>query len=175
MILTLTLTAILSSAQEAGPEVEPLPRGFGSVTLGVSLEEARELLQGDRNFNYRGAPDVSLRPFDQETSIESEGRGFMDRGAFLFAEDALYIITLFLDQERLDYFTLYRTLTSNYGDPDSLSPQRAIWENEDTRIVLERPLTVKYIDLETFQARIDEGAMEESLRALSRNNFLEQF
>lgn len=124
---------------------------------------------------YRGAPDVSLRPFDQERSIETEGRGYMERGAFLFNEDYLYIITLFLNRERIDYFTIYRALESKYGEPDELSPDRALWENETTRMSLERPLTVKYVDRQRFESQIEEGEMEESLRAQMREIFLEQF
>jgi hypothetical protein len=99
----------------------------------------------------------------------------MERGAFLFEEDFLYIITLFLNRERLDYFTIYRTLQSKYGDPDDLSPEAAIWEDEATRMSLERPLTVKYVDLDRFEAQIEEGEMGESLRAQMREIFLEQF
>ncbi|MFW6215098.1 MAG: hypothetical protein ACOC45_04045 [Alkalispirochaetaceae bacterium] len=173
-LLLAVATKNLFSQQEAEGS-EPLPRGFGEITLGLSFEEVRRRLEEDRNFNYRGGPDVSLRPFDLEQSIETEGRGFMDRGSFQFADDLLYIITLFIDQERLDYFTLYRTLSQKYGEPESLNPQQAVWENEEIRIALQRPLTIQYIDRETFGRRVEEGAMEESLRALNRNNFLEQF
>ena len=124
---------------------------------------------------YRGGPDVSFRPFDQERSIETEGRGYMERGAFHFDEGTLYIITLFLNRDRLDYFTLYRTLEEKYGAPEALTPERAIWEDEGTRMTLERPLTVKYLDIPRFEARIDEGQMEESLRIQARNLFLDQF
>lgn len=124
---------------------------------------------------YRGGPDVSLRPFDQERSIETEGRGYMERGAFHFDEGTLYIITLFLNRARLDYFTLYRTLEQKYGSPDSLTPERAIWENEQTLMSLERPLTVKYVDRRRFEARISEGEMQESLRTQGRDAFLKQF
>lgn len=175
-LLGLILTAGVSGQQEnADLERPAVPRGFGDLLLGLSLEEARSRLQGNTNFMYRGAPDVSLRPFDQERSIESEGRGFMERGAFLFEDDYLYIITLFLDSDRLDYFTIYRTLQSEYGDPDELSPDAAIWEDEATRMSLERPLTVKYVDLQRFRAQIEEGQMEESVRAQMREIFLEQF
>jgi hypothetical protein len=172
----LLLTGGVSAQEEmVDQEVREIPRGFDDLLLGLSLEDTRERLQGNTNFLYRGAPDVSLRPFDQERSIETEGRGYMERGAFLFEEDFLYIITLFLNRERLDYFTIYRTLQSKYGDPDDLSPEAAIWEDEATRMSLERPLTVKYVDLDRFEAQIEEGEMGESLRAQMREIFLEQF
>lgn len=99
----------------------------------------------------------------------------MERGAFHFDESVLYIVTLFLNRERLDYFTIYRTLEQKYGAPDGLTPERAVWQNEQTRMSLERPLTVKYVDLPRFEARIAEGEMETSLRTQARNAFLEQF
>lgn len=169
------LLLLIPDGVGAQEEAETLSRGFQELQLGLSLEATRERLRGNGNFLYRGAPDVSLRPFDQEESIETEGRGYMERGAFHFADGTLYIITLFLDRDRLDYFTLYRTLEDKYGEPDSLSPRDAVWENEETTLILERPLTVKYIDRGIFEERIAEGRMGESIRAQSRENFLDQF
>lgn len=169
------LLLLLPGAVHPQEETEELDRGFGNLELGLSLEETRQRLQGNSNFMYRGAPDVSFRPFDQEESIETEGRGYMERGAFHFFEGELYIITLFLDRERIDYFTLYRTLLEKYGEPSELSPRRASWETAETTVILERPLTVKYIERERFEERIAEGRIEESIRTESRRNFLEQF
>lgn len=174
-LLVLLLTGVVTAQENLGQEPRDLPRGFDDLLLGLSLQEARDRLVGNSSFMYRGAPDVSLRPFDQERSIETDGRGYMERGAFLFDDDYLYIITLFLNRERLDYFTMYRTLERKYGEPDDLSPERALWENETTSMSLERPLTVKFVDRERFEGRIEEGEMEESLRAQMREIFLEQF
>ena len=57
----------------------------------------------------------------------------------------------------------------------SLDPQQVIWENGSVRFSLERPLTVKYIDWETFSGLREESGAEESYRATSRKEFIELF
>jgi hypothetical protein len=42
-------------------------------------------------------------------------------------------------------------------------------------MTLERPLSVKYIDMEVFSVLKAEGQVEEDLRSLSRSQFLELF
>jgi hypothetical protein len=66
-------------------------------------------------------------------------------------------------------------LSENYGEPDLFSPSRAVWESEAVRLSVEKPLTVKYVDRETFEGLVEAGEMERSQRELSREEFLEQF
>ena len=153
---------------------EPLQRGFSSVTLGMELDAAKLALAGDPNFRYRGDPDVSLVPGRRLPVIDAAGVVYVERGLFQFRGDRLYLITILLDRGRLDYFSVYRTLVDRYGEPIRLDPGSAVWENETTRVTLERPLTVKYVDLPVFFAIIDEGRMEEALDQISRDRFLDQ-
>jgi hypothetical protein len=104
------------------PAPQPLPRSFGSMVLGISLEQAKEDLQTDSLFSYRGDPDISFSPVDSQPIIRADGLAYLDAGIFQFHEDALYSITLQIDPEQLDYFTMYSTLTAKYGDPDYLDP-----------------------------------------------------
>lgn len=168
--LMLTL-AIVASVH--GQEAE-LQRGFSSLTLGMSLDEAKSVLADDPYFAYRGDPDVSFLPERDLPVIAVDGRTFVARGLLQFTDDALTILTLELDRGRLDYFSVYESLVSQYGEPIELDPRSARWEDGATRITLERPLVVKYLDVASFEARVDSGRMEESLDAVARDRFLDE-
>lgn len=173
-LAVLLLRLAPAHAQEDGFADSPLQRGFGSLVLGMTLAEAQDALLVDPSFRYRGEPDVQLVPRTDLPLIESEGRAFIDRGTFQFRDERLYLITLLLNGQRLDYFSVYTSLVDQYGEPVSLDPGQAVWEDETTRIALERPLTVKYIDRQTFDSIIESGRMEEALDAVTRERFLEQ-
>lgn len=167
------LTSVGVSAQQSAT-TEELQRGFSSVELGMPLEQAQEALLTDPNFLYRGGPDVQFLPITRKPIIETEGRAFIETGIFQFHEGELYVISLVLNRSRLDYFAVYENLVDQYGEPERLDPGQAVWENERTRVSLERPLTVKYIDLPVFRAIVEAGAVEEALDEVTRERFLEQ-
>ena len=166
----LTLSAVLGFTQ-----AEALPLGFRSLRLGAPIEEVKLELAADTTFAYRGDPDVSLLPLDQQQIIETEGRRFIRRAFFQFFEDRLYTITLRLDESELDFYTMYTALTEKYGEPTALDPQEVVWESEDVRFSLERPLTVKYVDLPVFNRRIAEQREGESMDEFTRQQFIDQF
>jgi hypothetical protein len=161
-------------AATSGDEVS-LRRGFREIQLGVSFERAQDLIQADSAFQYRGEPDVSLRLSDGGTVIDTRGRVYMERGIFQFHENQLFSIALYLDRSRLDYFQLYEQFRGRYGDPVDLDPQRALWEDQSTRIELERPLTVRYLDLETFRLRRRDTRTQEAAEDIARDQFLGEF
>jgi hypothetical protein len=177
----LLVPAVLLSSQD-GPAASAaeqsaveLPSGFRDIVLGLSFQAVKDRLQEDPYFDYRGEPDVSLRRTPNRQVIETDGYLFIDRAFFQFFEDRLYTIILRLDPRRIDYFTMYRQLTSKYGPPDSLNPTEAVWESVETRMALERPVVVKYLELPTFRRLQRTGRADESLDRLSRDRFLEQF
>lgn len=177
VILLLFSAAFSALAQETldGGAEPSLRRGFREILLGTPFERTQELLQADAAFQYRGEPDVSLRLSDGGNVIDTRGRVYMDRGIFQFHEGQLFSIALYLDRSRLDYFQLYEQFRDRYGEPVDLDPQRAFWEDDVTRIELERPLTVKYLDLETFQARRQNTRTQEAAEDVAREQFLEEF
>jgi hypothetical protein len=70
---------------------------------------------------------------------------------------------------------MYTTIVEKYGDPSSLDPTEAVWDFDGIRIALERPLSVKYVDTLAFEEILRQNAQTESLNALSRERFLDQF
>lgn len=166
------VVAVLIPAQDSGIS---LRRGYRDILLGMEFEATQRALQSEAAFFYRGPADVSLLPSDGEYIIDSAGRGFVDRGLFQFHQGSLYSIAIYLDRTRLDYFQMFEQLRGRYGEPTDLDPNRAIWEDESTRIELERPLTVRYLDLETFLQRRNETRRLDSAAQMSRDMFLSEF
>lgn len=155
-------------------EIEELRTGFRGIQLGMSIEDAKNALGTDPNFDYRGDPDVSLVPSSGRPIIETGGVAFVDRAILQFTDDRLYVLTLILNESRLDFFSVFSEFSGRYGNPDSLDPGQAVWESESVRISLERPVTVKYIDVELFNGIVEAGVLEESLEEMTRERFLEQ-
>jgi hypothetical protein len=173
--ILLLILAMLPAAPTFGQTSAEPPRGFRSIELGMELEEVKRLLIDDPLFDYRGDPDISFLPLPPQTLIETSGSSFIRRAYFQFDEDLLYIITLAMDPERLDYYTLYSTLSEKYGQPESLDPTGAVWRFGGVRLSLERPLSVKYIDSTVFEALQEAGQVQEDLWEISKENFLQQF
>jgi len=155
--------------------LEALPSGFNEILLGMDLSSVQSVLKADGNFNYRGEPDVSMLRSRNDSLIQCDGIDFIQQASFQFVDDALFTITLLLNRTRLGYYTMYSTLQRKYGEPDRLSPEKAVWENEQTQLVLERPLRIKYIAMPVL-AELKRGrTREKSLERLTRERFLEQF
>jgi hypothetical protein len=152
-----------------------LPTGFRGLSLGMDLERVKEALKADPLFRYRGDPDVSFLPQTKQYLIECEGASFLRRAYFQFADGRLFIMILVLDEQKLDHYSMFSTLTAKYGPPTSLSPQETVWQSDAVRFSLERPLTVKYVDARTFASILSKGGAQKDLEQLSREKFLEQF
>lgn len=165
---------LLSTAAQEGEPFAPLPRGFRDLRLGLSLEETREILMAEPYFLFRGEPDVSLLARPNESLIDSRGAGYIERGIFQFHDRILYSITLVFDSEMMDFSTVFSTLTEKYGPFLSLDPAVVRWEDEEVRLSLEKPCTLKYLHWPTFENLRREAVREENLRALSQSDFLDQ-
>lgn len=172
---TVVLLAVAGAFAWSQEPDETGPDGFREIRLGMSLQVVKDRLLEDPYFDYRGDPDVSFLPLSEQTLIECEGNVFVSRAYFQFQEGALATITLLLDRSVLDHYTLFTTLTEQYGPHDELSPDRILWRFPEVDLSLERPLTVKYVDREAFERVLEEGQAEVQVRELARERFLEEF
>ncbi len=164
-----------SGAQTGGGQPLALPRGFEDLLLGLPLSEVEKRLQASPYFSYRGQPDVSLAPADKQPIIESAGVRFVSSGIFQFHNDRLYTITIALNRSLLDFYSMFTSLSRKYGDPASLSPSEVVWQNDQVRLSLEKPLTIKYIDRVVFDQILQAGQAQKSLQELSREEFIHLF
>jgi hypothetical protein len=159
---------------------QTLPDGYGGVKLGMSLDEAKKQLLKNSDFGYSGDRDVSLLPGAGRTLIETNatgGRGsdYLTQCYFQFYNEQLYIITININTKKADYYTMFTTLSNKYGNPVTLTPEMAVWDSETITVQLERPLSVKYIDKETFDMLKTASTVQKSYEEQNLQSFLDEF
>ena len=152
-----------------------IPDEFRSIKLGSGLDAVKGLLLADPLFGYRGERDVSLLPGENRSLIETVGGSFVKRAWFQFSEDKLYVMTLSLDPEKIDYYSVYSHLVEKYGEPSSLDPRKAVWGDEKVSLSLERPLTVKYTDVEAFKKLLESDTTKKAASDIAREGFINDF
>jgi hypothetical protein len=152
-----------------------LPAEYRSIKLGMGIDAVKDALKQDSVFGYRGERDVSLLPTKNRSLIESAGSYFISRSWFQFYKDNLYTMIFKLNTDTVDYYSVYSKFCEKYGEPASINPQRAVWEDEHTRVVIERPLIVKYIDLTVFNELISQSTTEKAASETNRQNFIDGF
>jgi hypothetical protein len=141
----------------------------------MSLEELKAGLLKDGLFNFRGDRDVSFLPSREENLVEVTGFSFIRRAFFQLREGRVFIMAFSLNSTLVDHYSVFMSLTEKYGEPSYLDPRLAVWESGETRLALERPLTVKYIDKTVFNELINESALTESGEVRLRQEFLDEF
>lgn len=151
---------------------ETLPRGYKDIHIGMDVDAVKAALVADYIFGYRGERDVSLLPTENRSLIETSGSNWLDRCWFQFYEDILYTIIINFNPEKIDYYSVYMQLSEKYGDPTSLSPEQVLWENDETSLSLERPVSVKYIDKAVFNDLLNKSTVEQAAVEQLRANIL---
>ena len=156
-----------------------LPSGYRDINLGMTLEETKSALLKDPAFGYHGERDVSLIPGGNKTLIETDseygyGSTFLKRCYFQFYDDTLYIITINVNQDKMDYYSIFTTLSKKYGNPQKLNPQSATWKNDKITLSLEKPLTLKYILNDTFEQTQKYSDIEKSPEEMTSEMFLDE-
>jgi hypothetical protein len=154
---------------------QELPRQYRGLSLGMSLEELKIALTEDELFSFRGDRDVSFLPDPQQYLVETTGLSFIKRAFFQLHGGGLFIMALSMNTDLVDYYSVFTALTERYGDPKDLSPRQSVWENDGTRLALERPLTVKYIDLGVFNEIVGASSVEKTHELLRRQEFIDAF
>ena len=157
------------------PGSETLPRSFRELSLGMSLDDLKEQLLQDTYFNFRGDRDVSFLPIREQSLVETTGPSFISRAFFQLRDGNVFIMSFSLNTSIIDHYSVFMQFVDKYGNPTYLDPGISVWETEETRIAIERPLTVKYVDKVVFQDIVDESGLIESSQAQLRQDFLNEF
>jgi hypothetical protein len=160
---------------DAETEEKSLPRQFRELVLGMGLDDLKAALQIDSMFNFRGDRDVSFLPAREESLVETSGSSLIKRAFFQLRDGAVFIMAFTLNTGMMDHYTVFTDLVEKYGPPSYLDPKEAVWENEEVRIAIERPLTVKYIDKKVFEDIINESGTVQARRVQERQDFLNEF
>ncbi len=145
------------------------------MKLGMTLAEVQEALKADELFFYRGAPDVSLLPRPDEKLLEVQGLSYVRRAFFQFYEERLFSAVYVLDTEKIDHYSVFTRFSERYGMPVELSPRESVWTDGIVRVSIERPLSVKYVDVAVLEKLKKAGEIRKSWEELSRQDFLESF
>lgn len=176
-LLCLTFFTFFGQEQNS---TEPLPTGYQGIVLGLSLDETKSLLLQNTDFGYKGDRDVSLTPYDNQVLIETDtensfGSVFLTQCWFQFYNDKLYTITININKNKMDYYSMFTTLTKKYGNPTTLDPSKALWEDDKVILILEKPLSLKYIDKVTYQEIQNYSNIQKSGEEQLRQMFLDEF
>jgi len=163
-----------AGAQEEAPPPS-LPRSFRGLSLGMSLEELQAALKADSAFAFRGDRDVSFLPDSNQNLVDSAGYDIIKRAFFQLKDGKVFIMSFTLNTDKIDHYSVFTTFTGKYGQPLLLDPKQSEWENSDTRIYIERPLTVKYIDRTVFDAIVSESQTVQSNSLIQKQIFLDDF
>ncbi|MDR1904924.1 MAG: hypothetical protein LBQ88_21910 [Treponema sp.] len=162
-------------ADRAAAEAPALPRTFQNISLGMSLDALKKALAGNGLFYFRGDMDVSFLPGREESLVETTGFSFIKRAFFQLRDGNVFIMAFSLDPALIDHYSVFTAFIKKYGEPASLDPAQAVWESGETRVAIERPLTVKYIDKQTFGELIEESGVRKSGGVRLREDFLNEF
>lgn len=152
---------------------QPLPNGYSTVKLGMTLEEVKSALLRDSDFGYRGDRDVSLLPGENRHLIETKGGSFLGNCWFQFYDESLYIISVNVNQEFMDYYSIFSTLCKKYGNPKYLDPEKATWEDENVILSLEKPLCLKYTDAKISKELLEQSEAQQATIEYLRQGFLD--
>ena len=131
----------------------PLADGFFNVSLGFTFDEVVETLKKESLLQILEEPEIFVVPEKKQRILRAEGviddstgYQFIKEAYFQFNEDdVLIILTISLNTKIVDYFTIFDIHDKKYGSASSIDPNKAQWNSEDITLVIERPLTIKYI------------------------------
>lgn len=147
-------------------------RGFRGLELGMDREAAIAALKKDPIFSYRGPEDLSLLPSPNQSLIEVSGLSFVRHGYFQFYEGKLWTIIIELNPDKVDHYSVYTSLAKKYGEPALIDPKEARWEDKSTRMALERPLSLRYMDMKVYDKLREGESAKASAQELDRQGFL---
>lgn len=157
------------------PEPQELSRQFRSLSLGMGLDDLKDSLIKDGYFNFRGDRDVSFLPARDQSLVETTGSTFIKRAFFQLRDGNVFIMSFSLNTAIIDHYSIFTKFVEKYGQPVYLDPKMSVWENDETRISIERPLTVKYIDKTVFEDIVNESGLIKSDQVRQRQEFINEF
>jgi len=152
-----------------------LPKQFRQLSLGMGLDELKDGLLKDDLFQFKGDRDVSFLPARDQSLVETTGLSFIKRAFFQLRDGKVFIMAFSLNTEVIDHYSIFTQFVQKYGQPSYLDPSVAVWETDDIRVAIERPLTVKYIDRVVFNDIVNESGLIESGHVKLRQDFINEF
>jgi hypothetical protein len=175
--LFLSIHAFAQNAPDgttSNAETTPTPSSYRAFSLGMGLDELKNALSQDKLFNFQES-DVSFVPSRNANYVATTGFSFIKRALFQIKDERVFVMAFTMDVDKVDYYSMYTTLVKKYGEPYILDPKQAVWEDEKTRLTLERPLFIQYVDKEAFSKALSEAAAARNEELEMRAEFLNEF
>jgi hypothetical protein len=181
--LLISLSLLLIAPLFAPPleAQDALPRAFQGLSLGMSRDALKTALGENALFRVKEAQDdlltISVISPGDENTLEVDGvpRGFIRRAFFELNDEQVFTMSFVMDAALVDHYSVFMSLVNKYGEPSFLDPKRTVWESDETWVAIERPLTVKYIDLGVFNTLITDANAQQSASEQRREDFLNEF
>lgn len=151
-----------------------LNNGYKDIKLGMKMEEVKKIINTMTDFSPLKEEVLVVRTEPDTQIITTEGLGFIEMAYFHFHDDVLFQILLKLSEKKIGYYTLLKSLIEKYGPPLSLTPNKAYWTDDVTKIVIEKPCTIKYQYLPIWN-NLTKKEEKEIITKTIREEFLKNF
>ncbi len=171
-LAAIALLSVALPADAQAKKAAALPRAFRGVELGMDRDSVIAALKKESLFLYRGPEDVSLLPSPNQSLIDVAGTSFVKHGYFQFLDNKLWVMILVLNPDKIDHYSVYTDLVAKYGEPNSLDPKESRWEDSSVRMALERPLTLRYMDMPVYSKLREGSEAQASAVEIDRQSFL---
>ncbi len=139
--------------QETGPK---LSRGYRGVTLAMKINKVREILKKDRLLEIDIKTDFG--DLDEEPYHILKARNvpyiksvYYQFGTTKSIKQQLFAIIIHFNDKYNDFYSLFKKMRKKYGEPSLFNPNMATWQNKTTKIILNSPATIKYIDINLYR------------------------
>ncbi len=191
-VLNMVYPSVVYSADDTLPtndtqstdDTTPLANGFFNVELGFTFDEVVAILQNEPLLVVLEEPEIFVVPESEQKVIRADGvkddatgYRFIQEAFFQFNDDdRLVVLSMSLNTNSIDYFSLFELHNKKYGNANVITPNKAQWNNESTTLIIERPLTVKYIMNSFIRPQQDQyNTIEQQAREQYREDFLSFF
>jgi hypothetical protein len=140
--------------ENAGEQM--IARGYRGVELGMHIDKVREVLKKDRLLEIDIRTDFGDMDEEPYHMIRARNVPYINSIYYQFGttesvKKQLFAIIIHFNKEYNDFHYLMNKMKKKYGEPSLLTPTTANWENNKTKIILNSPSTVKYIDIELYR------------------------
>lgn len=148
-------------------------KGYKDFKLGMSKSEVEEMLKKSEDFIPIKEEILSVRIEPDTQIIAIEGTTFIDIAYFHFNNDRLFQIFLKINDKKIGYYILLKRFTEKFGNPSYLEPKRVFWQNEEVKIVIEKPCSLKYIYLPIWNELLKKDDKLKNYEEQGREIFIE--
>lgn len=167
------LFLVLSVSLYGEDNAEVLPSGYKDFTFGLTMEEVKILVDRSPEFNALREEVLTIRTEPDRQILTVRGLGFVKQGYFHFHENKLFHIYLIFNETRIGYYNLLKTLTSKYGNPVNFQPSRAVWKDEHSRVMIEKPSIIKYTSVGVWEMLGSTDLSDRNFEQMQRDRFLD--